>query len=643
MFQWPTVEPRRRRALRQNIKSQYLSPLRPASGTPDAHSAISPDQATTGVCTEHLPTTYEPDTAVQTQWRAAVLASGNDVNVVLDAIVDAASPADGTQDKESSRRAIRDALSDLLARFPDADFFALTEAQRIFVIERYTALDVYGRFCLDLQKTVMDKSPDPATGLRRLRQVREFIAEHVAAAFRTIRERGGVHNNLERHAAHPRRAAGNVQRVRGVHAMRYSGGPPSTLGHLDESTRPIVLFGRATQEQTPSAGWSAAETVRRRSLQPDPAAWDLLSIALSVVVADGETKRSASPDGWTREFGIDVALQDPTRWETLADSFSSALAFLTTDRWSMAFKGGGFVPATPRNPRYPRTDAVALLSGGLDSLVGPIDLTCQGRSLFAVSQTVRGDVEKQTRFAELIGGGLEHLQINHNASTRRGQKETSQRSRSLIFLAFGILAATATQRYIDGDTVPVYVCENGFIAINPPLTHARIGSLSTRTAHPEFLGRMQNLLDEVGLRIRIENPYAEKTKGEMLRECLDQALLTNEASVSTSCGRFQRFNYTHCGRCVPCQIRRAAFIAWAQDDSTEYFYQELGRQDKDHAAFDDVRSVAVARLAADEDGLDRWLGSALSSSLITNRPALRGMLQRGLDELGLLHAKYGLA
>ncbi|KAA0114396.1 Qat anti-phage system QueC-like protein QatC [Mycolicibacterium sp. P9-22] len=425
--------------------------------------------------------------------------------------------------------------------------------------------------------------------------------------------------------------------------MRYSSGPSSALRKLDESTVPIVLFEHAISDQTPTAGWSAAETVRRRSLQPDPAAWDLLSIALSVVVADGETRRSASPDGWTREFQLNVALHDATRWEALADPFSLALAFLTTDRWSMTFTDGGSVPTAPSKPRYPQTNAVALLSGGLDSLVGAIDLTSQGRNLFAVSQTVRGDAEKQTRFAELIGSGLDHLQINHNASTRRGQKETSQRSRSLIFLAFGVLAATATQRYIDGETVPLYVCENGFIAINPPLTGARIGSLSTRTAHPEFLGRMQNLLDQAGLRIRIENPYAEKTKGEMMRECLNQTLLTHEASVSTSCGRFQKFNYNHCGRCVPCQIRRAAFIASGYDDNTDYIYEDLGKSDEYHAAFDDVRSVAVARLTVKDDGLDRWLGPALSSSLITNRPALREMLRRGLDELGLLHAKYGLA
>ncbi len=424
---------------------------------------------------------------------------------------------------------------------------------------------------------------------------------------------------------------------------RYSSGPSAALEGFSDSTTPILLFTHSNSEEIPTAGWAAAETVRRRRLRPDPAAWDLLSIALSVVVADGETSRSPSSDGWTRAFDLDVALHDPTRWESLANPLSSALAFLTTDRWNITFNGGGALPTPPEKPRYPQTEAVSLLSGGLDSLIGAIDLTVGGHRLFAVSQTVRGDKDKQTRFAKLIGGGLEHLQINHNASTRRAQKETSQRSRSLIFLAFGVLAATATQRYADGETVPLYVCENGFIAINPPLTQARIGSLSTRTAHPEFLGRMQDLLDRAGLNVRIENPYAEKTKGEMMRECLDQTVLASTASDSTSCGRFQRFNYTHCGRCVPCQIRRAAFLAWARTDSTQYFYDDLSKPDSDHAAFDDVRSVAVARLSVNEGGLDGWLGPGLSSSLITNRSAVRDMIQRGLDELGLLHTRYGLA
>lgn len=122
--------------------------------------------------------------------RDVVLASAGDVNVLLDAIVDAASPVNGTQDSESSRRAIRNSLADLLERFPEADLLALTDVQREFVIERYVALDVYGRFCLDLQQAIVKKASDPATALRRLRQVREFIYQQVAAAFRVLREAG---------------------------------------------------------------------------------------------------------------------------------------------------------------------------------------------------------------------------------------------------------------------------------------------------------------------------------------------------------------------------------------------------------------------------------------------------------------------
>ncbi|MDR7166233.1 hypothetical protein J2X12_004287 [Pseudarthrobacter oxydans] len=125
-----------------------------------------------------------------TELRDAIIAGGNDVNVVLDAIADAASPIDGTQDKEASRRAVRDSLSELLVKYPDADLAALTDVQRLFVIERYAALDVYGRFCLDLQKTVMEKASDAATGLRRLKSIREFVVQQVAAAFRAVRERG---------------------------------------------------------------------------------------------------------------------------------------------------------------------------------------------------------------------------------------------------------------------------------------------------------------------------------------------------------------------------------------------------------------------------------------------------------------------
>ncbi|MCU1349194.1 MAG: hypothetical protein JWO56_2224 [Acidobacteria bacterium] len=122
--------------------------------------------------------------------------------------------------------------------------------------------------------------------------------------------------------------------------------------------------------------------------------------------------------------------------------------------------------------------------------------------------------------------------------------------------------------------------------------------------------------------------------------CSDQDLLRELATTSTSCGRYQRYNYTHCGRCLPCQVRRAAFLRWGQTDRTGYFYEDLGRRDKDHASFDDVRSVAMARLTAADDGFDNWLGSSLCGVPSSERADTRAMLKRGLDELGALHDYY---
>ncbi len=184
--------------------------------------------------------------------------------------------------------------------------------------------------------------------------------------------------------------------------------------------------------------------------------------------------------------------------------------------------------------------------------------------------------------------------------------------------------------------------KNGFIAINPPLTTSRISSLSTRTARPEFLDAIERILLAVGLNLQIINPYLLRTKGEMMQECSDQSRLAELAPVSTSCGRFQRFNYTHCGRCVPCQIRRASFLTWGRDDSTRYYFHDIGKKDSEHAGFDDVRSVAIARFEIEESGFERWVGPTLSSSAFTDPAPVAAMLKRGMLELGALHDAYGV-
>ncbi|MCK6210522.1 hypothetical protein KZX45_08200 [Georgenia sp. EYE_87] len=115
--------------------------------------------------------------------RDAAIAGGKNAQSVLDAIVEVIRPVDGTQDAESSRRAVRDALSDVLERYPEADLLDLDDAQRQYVLERFVGLDVYNRFCLDLGKKLDEHASSPSAASARFAEVREYIAATVAAEF----------------------------------------------------------------------------------------------------------------------------------------------------------------------------------------------------------------------------------------------------------------------------------------------------------------------------------------------------------------------------------------------------------------------------------------------------------------------------
>jgi hypothetical protein len=116
--------------------------------------------------------------------------AGRSAREVIDSVIDAVRPIDGTQDAEASREAINDALSDLLVRFPDANLLALSEEQRNLVIETYTAADVFRRLQLDLGKHINDKAATVADVMSRLAQIQDYAREVVSAEFKRLRESG---------------------------------------------------------------------------------------------------------------------------------------------------------------------------------------------------------------------------------------------------------------------------------------------------------------------------------------------------------------------------------------------------------------------------------------------------------------------
>lgn len=115
---------------------------------------------------------------------------GRSASEVMDALVEAVRPVDGTQDAEAERASIRGSLSDVLVRYPDADLLNLSIEQRTFAIERFTAMDVFHRYELDLGKTIQEKASSASVAVRRLREIKDYIKECISASFRKIAASG---------------------------------------------------------------------------------------------------------------------------------------------------------------------------------------------------------------------------------------------------------------------------------------------------------------------------------------------------------------------------------------------------------------------------------------------------------------------
>ena len=394
------------------------------------------------------------------------------------------------------------------------------------------------------------------------------------------------------------------------------------------------LFQRPRNNGMGRIATAMPQDILRAGVEPSTRAWDFLAIALSIAAADLGCLRKSSPDGWTRDIWLRVAVTDPTFWGTQVSALEAAIRFLTGDIWRLEFVSGGIRPPRRlrKTPNRLDGDCVCLLSGGVDSLVGAIDAVAAGKRPVLVSQKSQGDSERQQQFARMVGERLSHLQLKH-AIKPPSTVERSQRARSMVFIAYGVLAASVLPRYLRGQVVELLVPENGFISLNIPFTPFRLGSLSTRTTHPFFIQQIQYILDSSGFRVKLSNGYQFKTKGEMLLECSDQHLLRQLVFRATSCSRFARFNYTHCGRCVPCLVRRAAFLRWGMSDETAYCFADLSLPDPQHRYFDDVRSAIFATLRVAELGVDVWASSALNYVQLGETEPYAMLAERGIAEL----------
>lgn len=401
---------------------------------------------------------------------------------------------------------------------------------------------------------------------------------------------------------------------------------------LVEGTKYFSIYSNPRRANVGYFGSTLIRDVQRAGLRPSEQVWDFNTIALSVAAADNSLTRKDSADGWTRQIDLIVHLCNPHVWEPAKQDIEKTLRFLTGDFWYLHFKDDGINPPRARRQKRFDCDCVSLLSGGIDSLVGSIDLVADNHKPIFVSQVVRGDAKTQRAYAERIRPASPHFQWSHKIHPPQGESEGSTRGRSIVFFAFAALAASAI-RVQPGYQANIYVPENGFISLNVPLNSGRMGSYSTKTTHPVYLKGIQNIWNEVGINMNFIVPYQFKTKGEVLTECKNQQLLKTLIFQSVSCGKYRVYKMQHCGRCFPCLVRKAAFHRWGEVDETLGGYHSDQLERINHGNPDDIGAVASACLVAEQSGIQRLLSGNLSFADNHNRKDFEGVFSRGLKEL----------
>jgi hypothetical protein len=402
---------------------------------------------------------------------------------------------------------------------------------------------------------------------------------------------------------------------------------------------------------------SSLDDLSKIGVFPSEIGLDLLVLAAHVQAADTRISRSTeSQDDWTREIRIVVPVSDPARWNTAIPLLQRLLNFLTGDRWTIGFRvrPAGFEKAVRNRPRQLIPipfDGLALFSGGLDSLVGAIDSLEQGRTPLLISHAADGATSgAQNKLFEALKKNypkqnLARLRIwmdFRNWGVRGVELEKTTRGRSFLFFAIGVFAGTG----LDGSFV-LRAPENGLIALNVPLDPLRLGAFSTRTTHPFYIARWNELLGVLGISGRIENPYWDKTKGEMAADCSNPALLTKLAPKSLSCasptkGRWLGLGTGHCGFCLPCLIRRAALLGTG--DSTTYALSDLTahKLDTREAQGQQIRSLqsAIQRIQQKPELAALYIHKPgpLSDESPARQTALADVYRRGLAEIDQLLA-----
>ena len=362
---------------------------------------------------------------------------------------------------------------------------------------------------------------------------------------------------------------------------------------------------------------------------------DLVRVVATAFLADS---RVSKPDvSLHRDLPIIAHVENASLWTPeLRSSVADLLHWLTGDAWTVEVAQSEALPTSAPQSML-SVSRVQLLSGGLDSLCGAVVGLRDGTPLAFLGMRDSNNAVRhaQDTIAPALGPDATYFREELFLTRSATRKNHGPRSRSLLYMALGVLMAEGL------GASELWVPENGFTSINPPLSAARGGTLTTRSTHPRTFELVRLLMRNLGVSVAVTNPFEDRTKGELVALAGADLISTrwlNATSNSYSCGvgntQLHGGNPNHnCGLCVACIVRRASFIGGNIKDPTRYSNIELVGSKR--AELEAVRAKDIfAVRTASSNGLDE--NEVLSSAVWptgTDFDAVLDVVDRGLEEL----------
>lgn len=313
---------------------------------------------------------------------------------------------------------------------------------------------------------------------------------------------------------------------------------------------------------------------------------NLLSLAITSYIADEFTSREGTIDRWSRNISIVIPTDSSRRLPQVSEMLQESLSFVSGDSYDISFREvDNPLRHFVRNKILQEYDAVSLFSGGMDSLSGVIGLLQREKNLLLVghySDPLTHSIQQLLvdRLNEHFPGQIDFRstavrRVYNDCSGREfnlpDKVVLTHRVRSFLFLSLATVFCELT------NTDNIYIPENGIIGLNVPLDRSRIGALSTRTAHPNFLTKMSDIVSRLTNRnINIINPFILKSKPEVVNSIPEEYRYLMDMTYSCAHGirnkteRIIENGIIHCGYCLPCIYRRLSMMSIGMDDPNNY-------------------------------------------------------------------------